>query len=289
MKEFSLDYLRCVKCCSKLDLDVFSRNNEIEEGILKCKNCKTTFPIIEKIPILWNDFSDYLAARRTLGGKLFNSVSWKMKDYVKRSLTSKTKKTEDITHIEEKWTNIYKNNYHSKFYSKIAKEIEKLPSFKLSLEYGCSIGIISNVLANSSVITFGVDRSFSAINIAKKKSVENLDYFVADLLTPIFGKKHFDMIVALNLLELVEPNDFLKQVSSQIDKGNLVISDPYDYDRGPKSVKIPLNEITVREKLKKFGFIMTKETSNPSNIPWELKINPRTTLSYNVDLVIAKK
>ena len=95
--------------------------------------------------------------------------------------------------------------------------------------------------------------------------------------------------MALNLLELVEPLDFLTHVSSQVEKGSLVISDPYDYDRGKNSVKRPLDENSLRQNLKQLGFKITKPTINPSKIPWILNLNPRATLNYQVDLVIAKK
>ncbi|MDH3619123.1 MAG: methyltransferase type 11, partial [Nitrosopumilus sp.] len=68
MKEFSLDYLRCVNCGSKLEVDIFKKLQEIEEGILECKKCKSQYPIIEKIPILWDDFTNYISNRRMLGG-----------------------------------------------------------------------------------------------------------------------------------------------------------------------------------------------------------------------------
>ena len=290
MKEFSLDYLRCVNCCSKLELNVFSYHNEIEEGILECKKCKSEFPIIEKIPVLWNDFSEYLANRRSLGGKLFHSASGKMKEFVKKSLTAQNRKMDDRTSLELRWTGIYQKNHRSKFYSTIKKELEKLAFSKISLEYGCSIGTVTNSLADLNTTVFGIDHSFSAIKIAKtKKSKDNLDYFIADFLSPLFGKQKFNLIVALNLLELVEPLDFLTHVSSQVEKGSLVISDPYDYDRGKNSVKRPLDENSLRQNLKQLGFKITKPTINPSKIPWILNLNPRATLNYQVDLVIAKK
>jgi len=290
LKEFSLDYLRCVNCCSKLELNVFSYHNEIEEGMLECKKCKSEFPIIEKIPVLWNDFSEYLANRRSLGGKLFHSASGKMKEFVKKSLTAQNRKMDDRTSLELRWTGIYQKNHRSKFYSTIKKELEKLAFSKVSLEYGCSIGTVTNSMADLNTTVFGIDHSFSAIKIAKtKQSKDNLDYFIADLLSPLFGKQKFNLIVALNLLELVEPLDFLTHVSSQIEKGSLVISDPYDYDRGKNSVKRPLDENSLRQNLKQLGFKITKPTINPSKIPWILNLNPRATLNYQVDLVIAKK
>lgn len=289
MKEFSLDYLRCIKCGSKLQIDIYKKQHEIEEGILECIKCKSLYPIIEKIPILWDDFSNYISNRRLLGGRLVNSASNKMKPFLKNSLGNKGKNTEDRTNLEDRWTAIYQNSRRSRFYNIIKKELKKLPKSNLVLEYGCSIGKTSSFLADSNNIVFGVDRSFSAIRVASKEPKDNLDYFVADSLSPIFGNTKFDLIVALNLLELIEPVDFLRHISSQIEKGFVLISDPYDYDRGKNSVKKPLDEITLRENLKDLKFKIIQDTENSSNIPWNLKLNPRTTLNYKVDLVIAKK
>jgi 2-polyprenyl-3-methyl-5-hydroxy-6-metoxy-1,4-benzoquinol methylase/uncharacterized protein YbaR (Trm112 family) len=289
LKEFSLDYLRCIKCGSKLELDVYKKQREIEEGILECVNCKSLYPIIEKIPILWNDFSNYLSNRRLLGGRMVNSASGKMREFLKNSLTENNKNIEDRTNLEERWTIIYQNSTRSRFYSRIKNEISQLPHSNLVLEYGCSIGKITSSLADSSQIVFGIDRSFSAIKVAAQESKENLDFFVADSFSPIFGKTKFNLIVALNLLELIEPIDFLKKISFQIQKGFLLISDPYDYDRGKGSVKKPLDETTLRENLKNLKFRIVKNTDKPSHISWNLKLNPRTTLNYKVDLVIAEK
>ena len=284
-----MGYLRCIKCGSVLELDLFKKCAEIEEGILECKKCRSLYPIIEKIPILWDDFANYISNRRMLGGKLVNSVSSKMKKFLKNSLTKNIKNIEDRTKLEERWTVIYQNSMRSRFYSRVKNELGQLPTSKLVLEYGCSIGIISSFLANSSQTVFGVDRSFNAIRIAKKESKENLDYFVADLHSPIFGKTKFDLIIALNLLELIEPAEFLKQISGQIHKGFLIITDPYDYNRGKNSVKKPLYENTLRQNLKNLKFKITSNTDRPSNISWNLKLNSRATLNYKVDLVIAKK
>lgn len=289
MKEFSLKYLHCVKCNSKLELDVYSKESEIIEGMLECSKCHTMFPIIDKIPILWEDFSNYLANRRTLGGKLYQLGSEKMKKFVKSSLGSITLKIEDRTNLEDRWAKIYHNSQRSKFYSIIKTELSKLPSSNLSLEYGCSIGTVTNFLSDCSKTVFGIDRSFSAIKMAQKNSSENMDYFVADLLTPIFDEQKFDLILSLNLLELVEPMEFLNHISSQLEKGCLIISDPYDYDRGTNSVKNPMDEKSLRQQLKNYGFKITKNTINPSRIPWNLKLNQRASLNYKVDLIVAKK
>jgi len=289
LKEFSLDYLRCIKCDSKLELNVFKKKSEIEEGLLECSNCDALYPIIEKIPILWNDFSNYITNRRLLGARLVNSVSSQMKIFLKNSMNKNGKNIEDRTKLEERWTSIYQKSTRSRFYSTIRKSLRTLPNSKIVLEYGCSIGKMTSFLADSSQIVFGVDRSFSAIKVATREYKENLDYFVADSLSPIFGKTKFDLIVALNILDLVEPMDLLRQISAQIPRGFLLISDPYDNDRGKNSVKKPLDENTLRENLKNLKFKIIQNTKNPSSISWNLKLNPRTKLNYKVDLVVAKK
>jgi len=289
LKEFSLDYLRCIRCSSKLELDLFKKQIEIEEGILECKKCHSLYPIVEEIPILWDDFANYISNRRMLGGKLVKSSSMKMKKFLKNSLTRNSKGIEDRTNLEERWSAIYQNSQRSRFYSIIKNKLRKLPNFGKVLEYGCSIGIMSSFLADSNQTVFGIDRSFSAIKLAKKKSKENLDYFVADSTSLIFGKTNFELIVALNLLELIEPVDFLKQISGQIHNGFLVLSDPYDYDRGKNSIKNPIDAYTLRQNLKNLGFKIMQNTDNPSEISWNLNLNPRTKLNYKVDLVVAKK
>lgn len=290
MHEFSLNFLRCVRCGSELDLDILKKETEIEEGFLECKKCLLCFPIIKKIPILWDDFSKYISERITLGGKLFGSTSHdKMKKYLKHSLSNCRRKTDDRSPLEERWSKIYQNSQKSKFYSIIRNELDAMPESRLVLEYGCSIGAMSSFLADANQNVFGIDRSFNAINVAKKTSKDNLDYFVADLLSDVFGKTKFDLILALNVLELVEPKDLLKQISQQINTGTLVISDPYDFDRGKNSIKKTLDELALRENLVELGFAITRKTKKPSYVSWNLKLNSRSTLNYKVDLIIAKK
>ena len=290
MHEFSMDFLRCVRCGSKLDIDVFKKDKEIEEGILECKKCLLCFPIIQKIPILWDDFPKYLSDRMMLGGKLFHSVSHdKLKKFLKHSISNSKRNIDDRTNLEARWSKIYQSSQKSRFYSIIKNELKSLPHSKLVLEYGCSIGTMTSFLADSNHNVFGIDRSFSAISIAKKIQKNNLDYFVADLSSDVFGQTKFDLVLALNVLELVEPQNLLEHISQQILKGIFVISDPYDFDRGKNSVKKPLDELTLRQCLKDLGFFITTSTKKPSNLTWNLKLNPRSTLNYKVDLIIAKR
>ena len=289
MHELTLELLRCVRCGSRLAIDVLKTDKEIEEGILECKKCKLCFPIIEKIPIMWDDFSKYLSSHKVLSGKLYRIVKTdKMKNFLKITLSKATFSDDDNTALEERWSNIYQNSKNSKFYSLIKHNLDSIPKSKLILEHGCSVGTVTSYLADSHKMVFGLDKSFNALNHAKKSFRENLDYIVADSLSPVFGKLQFDLLLALNILELIEPNELLKIVSKQT-SGYCVISDPYDFDRGRNSVRKTLDESILRTKMKQLGFKITANTKNPSYLPWNLKLNPRATLNYKVDLVIGKK
>ena len=289
MHESTLEFLRCPRCAKKLTLDVHLQTKEIDEGFLECSTCNLLFPIIQKIPILWDDFANYLSFRHILGGKLYRfSQSEKIRSFLKENLT-KNIRSEDRSSIEERWSRIYHDSKNSSFYTFMKKTLDSLPESDFVLEHGCSIGLLTSHLSNRNKLVIGLDQSFLALREAKNTFKPNLDYVVADSSSHIFGKQKFDLIVALNILELVEPSDLIDSISNQISDGYLVMSDPYDYDRGSKSVKNPLDAIQLREKLSDIGFTIRPDTTKPSFIPWTLKLNSRATLNYAVDLVIGHK
>ena len=231
-----------------------------------------------------------MSSRKILGGKLYRLIQTeRLKKFLKSSLSKINFVYDDRTELEERWSTIYHNSKNSKFYSLLKSNLDIVKKSNFVLEYGCSIGIMTSFLAESHQMVFGVDRSFTALRYAKKSYKNNLDYVVSDFLYPVFGDLQFDLILALNVLELVEPMKLLNHVSKQISTGYFIITDPYDFDRGNNSVKNPLDEITLRVNLKNLGFKITSKTKNPSDISWNLKLNPRATLNYKVDFVIGKK
>lgn len=243
---------------------------------------------MQGVSILIDDFALYLSNRQKLGGELLLSAKTAQMKLIIKTTLGKSTKNQDFSIIEKKWVQVYQKNQDSKFYGIIKKSLKS--DSDLSLEHGCSIGIISKHLAKKSKKAFGIDKSFYAIVQAKKQPQKNLDFFVADSLEHPFGDTKFDVIVGLNLFELIEPKLLLKLFSEQTQKnGTLVLSDPYDYERDIKSIKEPLYSDDVRKELVSLGFIVSKKTKKPSNIPWNLNLHERATLQYLVDLIVAKK
>ncbi|HSA97640.1 MAG TPA: class I SAM-dependent methyltransferase [Candidatus Nitrosotenuis sp.] len=291
MHESSLRHVRCVRCGKKLSLEVLRQDSEIDEGFLLCTFCDLRFPIIGKIPILWGDFTGYLSNRPRLGGMLYQKASaTKLKLYVKNSLGAIKKNNADVSLVEKRWSAIYEKNKKSRFYGMIKESLDRTACSGIALEHGCSIGTITSHLARSHSSVFGIDKSYHAIEIAKKTPSENLDYFVADSLSQPFGKTRFDSVVGLNLFEIIEPKLLLKSLARQVKKGGLlVLSDPYDFERGERSIREPLYGESVRNELGRLGFSISKQTRKPSFHLWHLKLHARAKLEYKVDLIVAKK
>lgn len=270
-------------------LQTFERTNEIIEGLLACKICKNCYPIISSIPFLVEDLSSYLSIRMKLGGYLIlHAKSPILKSVIKKSLQGIKQVGDDTTNLEKNWVGIYKNSKNSFLETKLKSIILKLPQCNFILEHGCSIGKMSETLAKRNGWVFGIDKSFYALVEAKTRKIKNSDFFLADSLSSPFGLKKFDLVVALNVLELIEPMELLKIIGFQSSRF-VILSDPYDYERGKNSVKVKLDEKSLRSKLAKMGFKFLQNTRKPSFIGWKLNINRRLELNYKVDLILATK
>lgn len=268
-------------------MEIFEKRTEIVEGLLSCMSCIVTYPIILSIPILVEDLSSFFSIRTKLGGYLLLNVkNQKIKSLIKKSLQSIKKVGDDTTDLEKNWTKIYKKSRYSMFEKKIKNIVQKLPKCNFVIEHGCSIGIMSDIMAKHHGMVFGIDKSFFALLEAKKHKVKNMDFFLADSLSRPFGYMKFDLVVSLNILELVEPLKFLKIIGTQ-SRRFLLLSDPYDYDGRKNSVKNRLDEKTLRTSIQQMGFKLILGTGKPSFISWKLSVNSRLELSYKVDLVLA--
>jgi hypothetical protein len=271
-----------------LEIETYDNEMEIIEGILSCTSCQGKYPIILSVPLLIEDLSSYFSIRAKLGGiLLLQAKNEKIKSLLKKSLQNIKKVGDDTTDLEETWVRIYKDSSSSSFEKVIENAICRLSKCNLTLEHGCSIGKITEILAKHGGQVFGIDMSFFAILEAKKRSILNSDFFVANSLSSPFATS-FDMAVALNLLEIVEPTSLVEIICAQT-KRFVLLSDPYDYARGKNSVKIKLDEVSLRSKIAQSGFKFLQDTQNPSSISWKLRVNPRLELHYDVDLVIAEK
>lgn len=289
MLDFTLEYLCCINCKSDLSIEPLIYSEEIQEGFLNCVKCDHSYPVISSVPFMLDNFSSYLSIRMVLGGQLMlMAKSQKMKSFVKNTLGKINRASEDTSNLERNWIGIYKRSMGSKFYAHVKDSIQKLHRCDLVLEHGCSVGYMAREAAKQNSRVFGIDKSFYAILEAKKHQRKNSDFVVADSLNTPFGNKKFDLVIALNLLDIVEPSELLQIVSHQT-RQFLVLSDPYDFERGKNSVKSKTSPGELRSYLRNAGFKLIQRTTNTSFIPWKLNMNSRLSLNYKVDLIVAQK
>ena len=211
MNENILKYLACPKkikaktCHNELVLDeVFSyfksSTKEIKEGYLKCKACRSRFPIFFGIPVLISDMPKYLRDnfyiilelskrygqinRNLAADSLLLAKQAKPKD--KKELFGQTKR-QYARRVKAIFENNYIINHYDSFlalartdepmYDFLKRFQDKSPHLvleeflksysntkdSLALEVGCSIGGFLLSLAQHSTFVFGLDNSFEQL------------------------------------------------------------------------------------------------------------------------------
>lgn len=185
--------------------------------------------------------------------------------------------------LDRRWAAIYAAESRAHLYDYVHNTITPLKPESV-LEHGCGVGSLSSLLTQSGLDVMGVDSSFPALVMARRRDPSTL-YVLADSTT--LQTCLFDTVVSLNMLEIVEPPTLLDIMASQ-SRRYLVIVDPYDYARGDRTVKEPLDPVALRDHLCDMGFCLVGGAKQ-SYVPWHIRIGPRVSLRYLVDVVVAKK
>jgi 2-polyprenyl-3-methyl-5-hydroxy-6-metoxy-1,4-benzoquinol methylase len=97
------------------------------------------------------------------------------------------------------------------------------------LDYGCATGTIALEIADHVKEVHGIDISSKMIEVAKRKAgerkVKNVDFAHATIFDERLKKEAFDVILAFNVLHLLEdPQKAVQRINELLKPGGLIIS-----------------------------------------------------------------
>lgn len=286
--------------------------NECTEGFLECKECEATFPIIDGVAIIVNDIVGYIETRTEIYGRwILNCKSNDLKEYLKnigKKISNPTnldryeeggilfptyKWMQNANHTEDRLMKLLRwkikpNEIHYKIIHGLNTKLDGIV-----LDIGCATGTTTLQLTNKFSFVIGVDLSFSFIKEARKNmyesNISNVEFFVMDIAYVPFSQLKFDLIIALNVIELVNTQLFLKMAHKILKPhAEMIIASPYDFNREKTTDKI-YDEKSLRDLLRSSGFEISVKTGSETFTPWILKISERTYLFYFVDFIKVKK
>ena len=248
-----------------------------------CVACGASYPVVSRIPVLFGDLRGYLAERHSVGVQMMRSCGPDVQEMVAAAMPADAG-CDSRGASERRWAAIYQSGADAGMYRHVL-DVAPPVSGHTVLEHGCSVGTLSRLLRDDGAEVTGVDASFPALSMAARQG-HDIRYVAADSASLSCGM--FDVVVSLNMLEIIEPRTLLGAMASRAAR-RVVVADPYDYSRGDRTVSGPMDGTAVRGFLRSMGFDIVAGTERPSFIPWEIRISPRTTVQYMVDLIIGER
>jgi len=139
-------------------------------------------------------------------------------------------------HKSEKFWDRFVNNYDKKtteLGKTHIKTVEKIKEYindsNIVLDFGCAAGAITNDIADNAKEIHGIDISSKMIQVAKRKAeerdIEKVNFVQSTIFDKKFKRESFDVILAFNVLHLLEDTQMvLQRINELLKSGGLIIS-----------------------------------------------------------------
>lgn len=257
MKSGLLEYLECPETGQDLTLEVFyeveeiingKKFNEIYEGLLKTKDGKFVYPIINGIPRL---------LPISLHGELRKYHKEFFRKHWKYFSTIKDSKNSDVIDGSKRTLRSY--SYQWRTFDEMLKEWKRYfddymkpfkPSFfkgKKVLDVGCGYGRIAHYAAKYSAEVFAMDLS-EAVESAYKNTREFSNcHIVQGSIYNIPFKKKFDLIYSVGVIQHTpKKEESFRKLVEKMKKGTLLYIWVYSKRNGIYNLIYPMRKITTK-------------------------------------------
>jgi len=135
------------------------------------------------------------------------------------------------------------------------------------LDYACGTGPMALALAEDVQEVYAIDISAKMLAVAKRKAserdIENIQFAQTTLFDERFSPESFDMVVAFNILHLLEnPGDAILRISQFLKPGGVFVSSSACMGENKKIISLFLRAISKTGLVPKINAFSTSELEN---------------------------
>lgn len=317
---------RCLVCDLRAPLDVVrgirEDGGDLLEGILACTNaqCRREYPVIDGIPILVGPIRAWLSAN-PLQVLQRADLSAEIESLLGDALGSGSPFDTTRQHA-----GIYAGDHYGGAPQTL---LDRIPSANGPVvDVGCATGGATFALAaRSNALTLGVDLNFAMLRVAssvlrdgrlryaRRRSGlvydrvdaaldlpgrERVDFWCCDAAALPFAEETFGVAVSLNVVDCnAAPRQSIAELARVVRRGGAaVIATPYDWSPSATPVENWIGghsqrgphggapEPLLRAVLAAEGLEIVEEDEH---VPWRVRLHDRSSVDYDVHLVVAKK
>jgi ubiquinone/menaquinone biosynthesis C-methylase UbiE/uncharacterized protein YbaR (Trm112 family) len=219
MRTETLSILQCPGCKDKrLRLTPFAwelLGAVLSEGVLTCEGCKTWFPVIRKIPVMFSEEALFRDLKTKFAEQWKSWHEFSREPAVNAAILHKApSKMGQISHYAKDsavYDELVSNSpfWQASDWNTLGRWLERIQSDALLLDLGCGTGRCSIPAVRKGARVIGMDISFEMVERAVEKAAkaglsDRCDFLVGDVEVLPFQSCVFDVAIGFGILHHVE-------------------------------------------------------------------------------------